>query len=71
MQLGLSEEATRQELKGLLNEAVLVALAVILLGFLLSNVLIRRSLSADRRPGLRHPGRGAGTARCRDQGLRS
>ena len=71
VQLGLSEEATRQELKGLLNEAVLVALAVILLGFLLSNVLIRR---ISRRSGALVGATQAvarGQLDVEDQGLRS
>ena len=42
VQLGLSEELTRQELRGFLTEAVMSAVAVILLGVLFANVLIRR-----------------------------
>ncbi|MGH7499744.1 MAG: response regulator [Gemmatimonadales bacterium] len=42
VQLGLSEELTRQELRGFLSDAILSALAVILLGVLLANVLVRR-----------------------------
>ncbi len=42
VQIGLSEELTRQELRGFLSDAILSALAVILLGVLFTNVLVRR-----------------------------
>ena len=42
VQLGLSEELTRRELRGFLTDAVLSALVVILLGALFTNLLIRR-----------------------------
>ncbi|HEY8257533.1 MAG TPA: response regulator [Gemmatimonadales bacterium] len=42
VQIGLSEELTRRELRGFLSDAVLSALVVILLGVLFANLLIRR-----------------------------